>query len=644
MSGPTLRGTAGPVQLGALLAKGGEGAVYEVAGRPDVVAKVYLKAVSSERADKLAAMQSMLTPTLAALTAWPAELLRTPNGAIAGFLMPNLRGSKDIHALYGPRSRLAQFPQADWRMLVRAAVNTAKAFAVLHHANCLVADVNHGGVRVAPDATVKLIDCDSFQVVKGTRTFLCEVGVENFTPPELQGKSFQQTLRTANHDNFGLAVLIFHLLMVGRHPFAGRYSGPEDMPIPKAIGQYRYAYGRDKGATGMQPPPLSPPVAVAGAEIASLWEGAFSKSGTAANGRPTAAQWVAALAKVEKSFVRCTRHGGHFYFSGLSSCPWCPIESHGPVLFPLPAGTTPVSAHGPFNLDAVWAHIRAVPSPGGFAVPAPPAPPAPSPDALRLKANRDRRKGIGAGIAAVLLLAAIVLVPGLWWVWLPVAYFAWNATANTGAGDEVSALKARHDHAQAQLREVSARVARDASASSFDVRLEQLRVLKDEWVGLPASRQRQYNALVASRERDALVKFLDGFEIMHASISGIGSAKKSMLESFGIETAADVNANAVLAVPGFGPALTQRLLDWRKGVQQRFRFDARSGVDPKLIGDLDRAIMKRRSDIEAELRAGANSLLQVRASVMTRRHALEAQLKQAAIAAAQAAADLKVVS
>jgi DNA-binding helix-hairpin-helix protein with protein kinase domain len=231
----------GPIRLGRLLGKGAEGAVYEVAERPDIAAKIYLKDSGPERNDKLVAMQALLTPKLASLTAWPSELLHAPNGRLVGFLMPIMRGSKDIHTLYGPRSRLAEFPQADWRMLVRAAANTARAFAVLHESGCLVGDVNHGGIRVAPDATVKLIDCDSFQVRSSTKTFLCDVGVENFTPPELQGVSFRNTPRTENHDNFGLAVLIFHLLMMGRHPFAGRYRGPEDMPIPKALGQFRYA-------------------------------------------------------------------------------------------------------------------------------------------------------------------------------------------------------------------------------------------------------------------------------------------------------------------------------------------------------------------------------------------------------------------
>src|SRR5205814_7863741 len=66
-----------------------------------------------------------------------------------------------------------------------------------------------------------LIDCDSFEITDGKTVFPCMVGVPTYTPPELQGQSFQGVRRTKQHDAFGLAVLIFHMLFLGRHPFAG---------------------------------------------------------------------------------------------------------------------------------------------------------------------------------------------------------------------------------------------------------------------------------------------------------------------------------------------------------------------------------------------------------------------------------------
>ncbi|MCA9067619.1 MAG: hypothetical protein KDA84_01765, partial [Planctomycetaceae bacterium] len=44
------------VALGAELGVGGEGAVFEIAGRPDWVAKIYHRTVPADKAAKLATM------------------------------------------------------------------------------------------------------------------------------------------------------------------------------------------------------------------------------------------------------------------------------------------------------------------------------------------------------------------------------------------------------------------------------------------------------------------------------------------------------------------------------------------------------------------------------------------------------------
>jgi DNA-binding helix-hairpin-helix protein with protein kinase domain len=639
---PTVIGRSGPVPLGSLLGKGGEGAVYEVVGNANLVAKVYLGRISKDRVDKLSVMLSLVTPTLASLTAWPSDLLRLPDGSVGGFLMPNMRGSKDIHTLYSPKSRLSEFPSADWRMLVRAALNTSRAFAVLHEAGCLVGDVNHGGVRVAPDATVKLIDCDSFQVSNGGRTFLCEVGVDTFTPPELQGKQFSTTLRTTNHDNFGLATLIFQMLMMGRHPFAGRYRGPEDMPIPKAIGQFRYAYSRDTSTTGMQIPPNTAPVLAASSQVVGMWEQAFGRSGASSNGRPTAQEWVKALAAIESQFAKCNRNPSHYFLSSHGKCPWCPIEQVGVALFGIAIGAIPSAIGGAFNVDAVWLQIKAIPTPGR----APPVPtiaqPPPSAQAKAVGASRGtwRSGGIFLGIAIFVL--GCILTADFWFIWAIAAWAMGALTASRGRAD-IGPFKAQHQLAKARFDDLGNRWRRETDATQFDTKLSDLQKLRDEWTQLPALRQRRYADLLANRHKHALHQFLDKHEIERATIKGIGEVKKATLESYGIETAADITRNAVMQVPGFGPALTQNLLDWRQKVEGRFKFDPQSSVDPSQVANLDRTIALRRTDIEKELRQGAATLHQLRGTIMTRRQALEGPLHEAARQYAQATSDLAVV-
>jgi DNA-binding helix-hairpin-helix protein with protein kinase domain len=638
MRSPDVRGTTGRVPLGKLLGKGAEGAVYEVIGRADAAAKIYVKPASAERSAKLVAMQSMLTPALGQLTAWPIEVLTDREGHVCGFMMANLRNSKDIHRLYSPRSRLSEFPDADWRMLVRTALNTAKAFAVLHENGFLVGDVNHGGVRVAADATVKLIDCDSFQISHKGRNYLCEVGVQDFTPPELQGHVFRQTMRTANHDNFGLAVLIFQLLLNGRHPFAGRFRGPQDMPIEKAIPQFRYAYGSNTAATGMQPPPYSAPAAAASPQVAALWERAFGNAGAAPNGRPTAKDWVRALSNLEKQFARCNVQSSHWYFAGHGSCPWCPIEKAGVSLFGIPAGTIARPIGGPFNMDAIWRDIVAA------AVPALPALPglpqvAPSSAALALGKRREAWHRMAFGVALSIVVLGSVFDISLFLLWLIIACVIGPWINSRGRVDRSPLLAAQRE-AKSRYDELSKRWSREDGTASYNLKIAELKILREEWIGLPELRKRRFEQLVANRQKHALRSFLDQYKIERARIPGIGASKKAMLQSFNIETAADITQHAVMQVPGFGPALTEKLMRWRRGIEHNFRFDPKSAIDPRQVADLDHAIASRKSEIENALQSGRASLMQLRSATLSRRQAIESAFHQAAHDFAQASADV----
>ena len=57
------------------------------------------------------------------------------------------------------------------------------------------------------------------------------------------------------NDNFGLAVAIFHLLAMGKHPYAGRFAGG-DISMSDAIAQHRFAFSQVRTSeTRTTPPP-----------------------------------------------------------------------------------------------------------------------------------------------------------------------------------------------------------------------------------------------------------------------------------------------------------------------------------------------------------------------------------------------------
>jgi DNA-binding helix-hairpin-helix protein with protein kinase domain len=70
------------------------------------------------------------------------------------------------------------------------------------------------------------------------------VGVPEYTPPELHGQRLEAVVRAHNHDAFRLPIVIFQLLWMGRHTFAGKHQGRSDVPIDKAIREYRFAYSQ----------------------------------------------------------------------------------------------------------------------------------------------------------------------------------------------------------------------------------------------------------------------------------------------------------------------------------------------------------------------------------------------------------------
>ena len=324
-----------PLRLGRELGHGGEGAVFEVHGLSGRAAKLYHRCPDASKQAKLRYMAGCADRRLLSCTAWPEDTVHgTTGGPAVGYLMRQVEGGDSIHVLYSPAQRRQERPEVRWDFLLQVARNLAGAFAVLHAQGHVLGDVNQGNVVVCDDGRVMLIDCDSFQVNAHGRLHRCEVGVSHFTPPELQGlASFDACVRTANHDNFGLALLIFHLLFGGRHPFAG-------VPLRAGVGEalehdiraLRYAYARDAARRGLAPPPRALPPSLVSAALERMFHRAFTEEG-AAGRRPAAGEWMVALEALHAALRRCQATAMHVFPAHLGRCPWCELERQGVLHF-----------------------------------------------------------------------------------------------------------------------------------------------------------------------------------------------------------------------------------------------------------------------------------------------------------------------
>lgn len=616
-------------QLGERIGGGGEGEVFTVTGRAGQAVKIYGAGLRASRESKVRAMVLGGLATKTDLIAYPGEIATDPSGNFLGFLMRLVSGYRPLHELYSPKSRQRHFPIADYRFVVRAALNVARAVGKVHQTGCVIGDLNHSGVLVSQDATVALIDADSFQFSLNGKTYPCLVGVEDFTPPELHGINLGTVTRTLQHDNFGLAVAIFHLLFMGRHPYAGVYRGP-DLSMGKSIAQNRFAFSLlRRSETQTSPPPGALPLELFPAPVNSAFERAF---GLNASSRPSAAEWVDALTKLEGSLSRCGKVKSHYYPSNSNGCVWCSLAARGGFdMFPDLSSVTPdiaIDVRGteeaireilPFRLptasDLLSLSISIPHGPSGTLNQMQAAHKAAQ--AARQEAA-EKAKGWGTIKGLALMAGAAVgffVVIPLWFVWFGLAFWGWMvfrgndiASASPPNIDERPFLD-RFDKADKGVQ-----IALDNFMHRSNL-IEIMQVRADMDAEIAAYKRidddlvRELRNFKSTREARQRAAYLDQFQVRRANIPGIGPAKTATLISFGIETAADVELSAVRRVPGFGEVMTQKLLTWRSICEARFRYDpAQNAQDVTDERALRSKYAIQKAKLEASIRGGLTTL------------------------------------
>jgi serine/threonine protein kinase len=326
----TLKDSGGySVILGNRLGAGGEAEIFEVASRSELVAKVYHHP-SAERAAKLQAMiaSAPSDPTSAqghVSICWPTSLLFDQRKVCVGFLMHRVDFSTSVplFSLYNPKDRQQVALAFTWEYLLRTAINIASTVDAIHTRGYVIGDLNESNLLVANTALVTLVDCDSMQVPQpGTGMFFrCPVGKPEFTAPELQGCEFARVDRSASHDNFGLAVLVFMLLMEGTHPYAGVWQSVGDPPpLEERIRRGDSPY---LGSSRVRPMLAAPPFEILPPSIQGLFRHCFQNGHTNPSSRPGPREWRDCLAQAEKTLTTCNVNRRHVFSGHRQSCPWC---------------------------------------------------------------------------------------------------------------------------------------------------------------------------------------------------------------------------------------------------------------------------------------------------------------------------------
>jgi DNA-binding helix-hairpin-helix protein with protein kinase domain len=450
--------------------------------------------------------------------------------------MPRLKDCQPIQQLYNPVQRLTCFPRAAWNFQVRAANNLAAAFDEVHKAGCLAGDVNQSNAQVSTQALVWLIDCDSFQVRANGKPYLCEVGVAHYTPPELQGKPLRGLVRTENHDRFGLAVLIYQLLFVGRHPYAGVYRGAGDPSFEQLIAEYRFAQGPAAHTWGMSPPPHTPTFADIPPELGTLFRRAFER-GSETGTRPRPAEWISALHRLEQSMVECAVDAGHKYWSGARSCVWCRLaEQGGPEYYYGVAGGVGTFAVDEARLQEVTRRLRECelvefPYNRGRFAPARDPEAEPLPNGLRDHRSTTIVLGVVTGLCVLAmplgLIHGAICVFGFlgaltFGIWLAIHYALspWHREFRRRR----RACHLAHDELK-EIEDTWLRLVKDYQ-QDHSVSAQEIKRLISDCRGLASQYQEDVRRLMANAEAAARMRHLRLHSIADADIPKIGAGRK----------------------------------------------------------------------------------------------------------------------
>jgi len=566
-----------PHQLLERIGSGGEGTVYQCEDF-NLVAKIYHEPITDEKAEKLLWMAANKNERLLKVAAWVVDVLRdAPEGKTIGFLTPNVK-AKEIHELYSLKSRRVYFPEATWHFLVHTAANVARAFYNLHQNAHIMGDVNHGNCVVMRDGTVKLIDCDSYSVKTDKLRYRCDVGVATHLAPELQNVNLRAVERENKHDNFGLAVIIFQLLFLGRHPFAGNYLGGEDKSLEDCIREQRFAYGANAAVKNVRQPSGTLPLSAVSPRIAEMFERAFLTEN-----RPEPREWIEALEDLSLNLQQCALHPGHLYFKELDNCPWCEIEAQtGLMLFPFITSGAHLDGEKPFNIFTVENLIASFGIENNLPAKPPPAVavlPPPSPEIV--EARRARRRMTFFIIPAHLF--GLILL--MWTFGVGAAFYfgflsmiisiAFLNSSNKSARQPLEESLIEN---QRKLDAAEKKQAKPDMPQIISDDLIKIRKKVADYQTVQLKSVSEIKQLEADTTRRELYKFLHSKSIADAQIFGVSEKERKNLTAVGVKTAAEIDENRLRYFYKIGDETIPKLLEWRGLLELEFDKDERANT------------------------------------------------------------------
>ncbi|MFT3827979.1 MAG: protein kinase [Chitinophagaceae bacterium] len=621
---------------GREIGRGGEGQVLEVREDSTLVAKIYSEPLEPVKRNKLQYMVSMQQSSIHSFAAWPKDLLFDASGVITGFTMRRLDGYVPLHMLFSPLDRKKMFPDKGYNFLSHVARNLATALHQLHTAGIVIGDINEGNILVDNKGFIAFIDCDSFQLNKGSQYYYCEVGITRYTPPELLERgSFENVVRTINTDSFSLSILLFQLLFMGRHPYAGRNLSKEDIDEEKAIRTGEFAYSLHKKNKKLSPPLNSLDIHHVPDTIVELLHQAFEQK----DNRPLPAVWAKELDTLTKNMAVCQQSKLHTYPNHLKECPWCFYKNNrGPVYF----------------LDE--SYLKSIPELqnieqfiNGFKV-----------EQLKLKKLPDTYNAITGSPAAigtkfrqlktlhyvvfwVLLITALLLVQinPIYTLATGILLLLFNSLSpwRKKIAKEANMLRDKYQSLNRKFLQTVELYNTPPELTIYNNAAEKITTSIRQFRNLPHEFQQLKKQAEEKLYNTQLHGYLQQFHINNHTIPTFGPAKKASLYKHGIINAAHISSLNNVKITGIGPKNIQVLLTWQRQVATGFTYIP----DYKLLEHesilVTQEIARKKSHLEHTIQAEYKNLHYNKSQIMGRMSALEKQYEVFGLQSSEALID-----
>ncbi|MBS1722920.1 MAG: hypothetical protein JSS66_08210 [Armatimonadetes bacterium] len=617
---PEVYGSNGPLQLAASLGQGGEGSVYGLVGDATLAVKVF-RETNEDRIDKLMELVAMDNPRLRLAGAWPHLLLTGHDGSVVGYQMEFLQGWVPLFSVYQVRSRLRILPNASWSYLIRVARNLTTCVHYIHEAGLVIGDLNESNVLADSRGMARLIDVDSFQVGEHR----CQVGKSELTPPELQGRSLQNRLRSPNDDLFALAILLFQTLVFGRHPYAGCTEGDREATLESHIKAGHYAWTTRRSVPVHPPQELS--IDWLPAEIRGLFEDAFDPD---IRHRPSAIQWFEALKRLEAHTTACTGVETHVYWSGAERCPWCDLEEKwGVSLFHSSQKRVMTRPANSLDTDALLQELYSVPPPKVVE-----APKVPNHDQVEpAKLKWYERMG-----------------PGVFWLWLiPFWLQTFSGSAyfpvlmgSTFALIGLPSLFSLAQHIHLRRKKGAAPTKQfvvplvyklrpllqewhHLAEVSFQARRSEYELLVEEYRNVDNRAERIKLELVKRSHRPEIDAYLSKFSVVASGL--LNNRTSAALEKARIQSAADCTRERLEPIAAVDLNMQKALILWREDLTSHYLSTSTFGLTPSQTDLLERRLKVESDRLVKRLKQGPEELRQLAGQIEGRQRdiATEAQ-------------------